>query len=123
MRQTIVSLLIHLYAWLLRLYPSTFREEFGEEMAGVFREQVEEAAARGGFQLLQICWREARDWPIYCLQTHWQLRQQRLALPTARPPSWWDTAVAGLPYLLFALIVGGSTPIFLVGQVRSRLVL
>lgn len=122
MRQTIVSLLIHLYTWLLRLYPSTFREQFGEEMAGVFREQMEEAAARGGIHLLRSCWREVRDWPIHCLQTHWQVRQQRLALPMAAPPSWWDTAMAGLPYLLFALIVSGSTLIFLVGQATGLLV-
>jgi hypothetical protein len=32
MKQTAVSLLIHLYAWPLRLYPSGFRDEFGDEM-------------------------------------------------------------------------------------------
>ncbi|MCP4420028.1 MAG: hypothetical protein GY805_25755, partial [Chloroflexi bacterium] len=35
MKKTAVSLLIHLYSWLLRLYPAGFRAEFGEEMTAV----------------------------------------------------------------------------------------
>ena len=38
MKQTTVSILIHLYAWLLRLYPSGFRDEFGDEMTAVFND-------------------------------------------------------------------------------------
>ena len=111
-----MSLLITIYHLLIHLYPRPFQEEFGAEMTAVFQEQMAEAAAQGRIHLLQACWRELRDWPLHCVQAHWLMRQERLALATAMPPSWWETTVAGFPYFLFALIVSSSALLFLFGQ-------
>jgi hypothetical protein len=43
MKQTTVSILVQLYNWLLRLYPSDCRVEFGDEMRVVFIARVLEA--------------------------------------------------------------------------------
>ena len=58
-----VRLLSHLYAALLRLYPRSFRAEFGAEMRAVFAEAVVGAAGRGWASLVGLLLRELRDWP------------------------------------------------------------
>jgi len=118
----IVSLLITIYRLLTHLYPPSFQEDFGAEMAAVFQEQMAEAAAQGRIHLLQTCWRELRDWPLHCIQVHWLIRQERLALATAMPPSWWETVMAGFPYFFFALIVTSSALLFLFGQATGLFV-
>jgi hypothetical protein len=117
-----VSLLITIYRLLIHLYPRPFQEEFGAEMTAVFQEQMAEATAHGRIPLLQACWRELRDWPLHCVQVHWLMRQERLALATAMPPSWWETAMAGFPYFLFALIVSSGALLFLFGQATGLFV-
>ncbi|HUM70488.1 MAG TPA: hypothetical protein PLK31_16770, partial [Chloroflexota bacterium] len=108
-----MSVLIICYRLLLWFYPRSFREEFGAEMVAVFTEEVAEAATHGRAAWLQICWRELRDWPVHCFQTHWQARQQRLAMQSIAPSSWWDTAVACAPYFLFALFLSSSAFVFI----------
>ncbi len=57
-KQIAVSLLIHFYAWLLRLYPPSFHEEFGEEMTAVFIEALSNVQQQGRLALLTWCRRE-----------------------------------------------------------------
>lgn len=110
-----MSILVLCYRLLLWLYPRSFRDEFGAEMGAIFQEQMHDAA-HSHRAVLQICWRELRDWPVHCVQVHWQARQQRLLMQSTAPSSWWDTAVACSPYFLFALFLSGSVFIFLFGQ-------
>ncbi len=116
------SLFIAFYRLLIRFYPRPFRDEFGAEMEAVFQEQLADAVTQGRLHLLQACWRELRDWPRHCLLAHWRVRQQHLAVAAATPPSWWDTAAAGLPYFLFAIIASSSALLFLFGQATGLLV-
>jgi hypothetical protein len=58
-----------LYAALLRLYPRPFCAEFGEEMAAVFAEAMNEAAGRG--RLASYLLRELRDVPQALAAAHW----------------------------------------------------
>ncbi|MCP4420029.1 MAG: hypothetical protein GY805_25760 [Chloroflexi bacterium] len=58
MKQTAVPLLVHLYSWLLRLYPSGFRDEFGEEMTAVFTQALSHTQKQGWLPLLIWCGRE-----------------------------------------------------------------
>ena len=52
------------YAWLLRLYPRSFRAEYGDEMQDVFSSALAEASAHG-FRLAAAVWlRELRDLPL-----------------------------------------------------------
>jgi hypothetical protein len=46
-----VSFSFHIYKLLLRLFPASFREEYGEEMLGIFQERVNEARKDGRFSL------------------------------------------------------------------------
>jgi hypothetical protein len=58
----------HFIAWayvrLIRLYPSEFQKEFGEEMQSVFVAAVSDAAKNGGFSLAQFIFFELLDLPI-----------------------------------------------------------
>jgi hypothetical protein len=49
-----------LYRLLLRLFPSEFRGDFGDEMSTVFRDERAEAAARGRFALTRLWLRTFR---------------------------------------------------------------
>lgn len=117
-----MNFFVAFYRLLIRLYPRPFREEFGAEMETVFQEQMADAAEYGRFITLQVCWRELRDWPFHCFQSHWQVRQQRLEASLVEPSSWWDTAVTGFPYFLFALFLSGSALLFLFGQTSGFLI-
>lgn len=45
-----------IYCWLLHAYPAAFREEYGADMAQVFRDCCHEAAAEGGNAAVMQLW-------------------------------------------------------------------
>ena len=49
-----LSLVTRLYAFLLRLYPRSFRDEFAEEMRTVFADYIAEATRRGNIALIRL---------------------------------------------------------------------
>jgi len=63
-------LVIHLYSWLIRLYPASFRAEFEEEMMIVFNDMIEDAALLNQSHLLTIFLRELRDYPFSLLREY-----------------------------------------------------
>jgi hypothetical protein len=63
MKQTTVSILVQLYNWLLRLYPSDCRVEFGDEMRVVFIARVLEAEKNRLASNTARILREICDWP------------------------------------------------------------
>ncbi len=58
------------FDWMLRRYPPRFQQEFGAEMAGVFAQAADDAAAQGKLWLLFL--RELRHWPARLLSEHFQ---------------------------------------------------
>ncbi len=68
-----------IYTLLLRLYPTGFRDEFGEEMTAVFAKAVREAAKRGWVSLTAVFLREIRDWPGSVLQERLRARRRKMA--------------------------------------------
>jgi hypothetical protein len=56
-------LLARSYGRLLRLYPASFRAEFGEEMEEVFGQAAADAADHGWRSLAGLCVRELTAWP------------------------------------------------------------
>lgn len=70
--EAILSITIHFYRLLVRLYPPQFREQFGEEMTAVYAQRARQAAANGDLALLTVWLRELWDWPISCLRAYWQ---------------------------------------------------
>ncbi len=66
-----VRLLTSFYAFLLRLYPRQFREEFRDEMMVVFAAALQEVKQRG-FRSIAVIWlREVRDLPQSLARAHW----------------------------------------------------
>jgi hypothetical protein len=60
---------------LLRLYPASFKSEFGEELALVFEQAAEEAAQHGRWSLLRLLLHELGDLPWNILNQVWQNRE------------------------------------------------
>jgi hypothetical protein len=57
-----------LYSMLMGLYPAAFREEFEEEMQGVFEEKLAEQKKASPAQLLSVLFRELRDLTIQAIR-------------------------------------------------------
>jgi hypothetical protein len=117
------QLFSRLYAALLRLYPCSFRAEFGAEMEAVFAEALAGTAAQGWASLASLLLRELRDWPGALLRAHWYaLKKEKMmggnmestvfssdVPPTLEdrhaPVPWREALLAGLPHALVALII------------------
>jgi len=118
------ALLLRLFASLLHLYPSGFREEFAEEMQVVFADGISESRERGSLALGSFFLRELADLPGNLLREHWFELLGRETVMYAKlkmgadlaggaslrdddyqPASWLQAGLAGLPHLLVALIL------------------
>ena len=62
----LVQLSIRVYTTLLRLYPTSFRRQFEEEMRDVFAEATAKAARKGLRSLTALLFREAWGWLGAC---------------------------------------------------------
>ena len=67
---SISRILTQTFSALLRLYPVSFRQEFGEEMETDFSDQIESHAASGSIHLAEICFRELLDLFINLFREH-----------------------------------------------------
>lgn len=87
---TAVSLLIHFYSWLLRLYPASFRDACREEMTAVFAQAVVEATKRGWLSVTAVILRELRDLPPNLAREHWHSLTKREVPMTSmhKKPQW-----------------------------------
>jgi hypothetical protein len=100
-----------MYRFLLRLYPSAFRQTFGDEMVGVFTEQLAAVAPEGQLRLLVACGAElagllgqgVRE-RLLAIQSH----PARVA-QTSSGPHLWSGARSRLSWVhvLVALLVLG----------------
>jgi hypothetical protein len=88
------------YRWLLRLYPSGFRAEFGEEMQAVFTAALEE---QGGEHPWQLFWREMRHWPASVVKAHLRARRKKMSsneFNNEKPLPRWELLAAMVIFLL-----------------------
>lgn len=102
------------YARLLRLYPRQFREEFGEEMQGAFRESVTEADTAGVLPLVLVCLRELVHFPASWLREfRHEFERKEMNMDTnansgtqPKPDQRtgrWDALLGALPFALFGI--------------------
>ncbi|MCC6606218.1 MAG: hypothetical protein IT327_23630 [Anaerolineae bacterium] len=120
MAKWLVSLSSRTYTWLLCLYPSEWRQKFGEEMHLVFTEAATVAAQQGGLGL--FFWRELRDIPQSLAKVYWydwtkkwrqgaqRLHEATSAADLPLPPpdgrdSWRQAVLELSPFLLAALLL------------------
>jgi putative ABC transport system permease protein len=98
---------MRLYSWLLRLYPASFRHEYGGEMRGVFARQRQAATGLGALGLWA---RTLLEVPANALGVHLEVLRQDLrysARILSRAPGFAITAV-----LIVALGIGATTAAF-----------
>ena len=66
------SLITIWFSYLIRLYPSTYREEFAEQMLLDFSDLLMDARRRGRLSFLLFCLHEVIDFPVNLLRVHWK---------------------------------------------------
>ena len=91
----IIWLAIQLHSWLIRLYPVSFREEYGTELRAVFAKAITEAGQANMRDPLIIILRELRDFPFSLLREHWysltQLESNLMAIIKKPEGSFYPT--------------------------------
>lgn len=100
-----VSWLARLYGLALRLYPLGVRREYAQEMQAVFYLNVNHAARQGGFRLVYLACREARDLPRAIVRAHLDERKMKMKLVAGddvrgAPLNTWKIAAVFLPFAL-----------------------
>ena len=94
------SLLMWVYAMMLKIYPPAFRAAFADEMTDVFAMTLRETSGRT--RLALILWREVCGLPMSLLAVHRQLYGQLPAKAQQRHQVRW-----------FVRIIGGLLTLFL----------
>src|SRR5919198_825368 len=97
-----------MYRWLLRLYPASFRNEYGREMAAVFARERRDTRTALGMAALWL--RAIADTCVNAAGIHWDILRQdlRYTLRTLRrTPAFALTAVT-----VVALGIGATTAAF-----------
>jgi hypothetical protein len=87
----IVRLAVWLYSAMIRLYPLSFRQEFGAEMLAVYVEALEDARAKSRRDLLVTILREIRDFPLFLLREQWRnfTHLEPNLMTINRKPAWF----------------------------------
>ena len=117
---TAVSLLIHLYSWLLRLYPSNFHDEFGEEMTAVFTQTIMEAVERSRWAVTAVCLHEIRDLPLNLAREHWlSLTKKGSPMNTIHKKTEWFFFPGWVLLSVLGLFLAGAITWVIVGQVEN----
>src|SRR5262245_7858078 len=99
-----------LFRRLLRLFPSDFRGDFGDDMTATFRDQHREAARGGTGALMQLWWHTLRGLVATAPREHVDLLEQDVTYGLrvlARAPAFAAAAIVTL-----ALGIGANSAIF-----------
>jgi hypothetical protein len=116
-----------IYYGLLSLYPTDFRNEFGEEMAGVFANRLKDAGLQDPWALTVIFLRELYQMPLNLLREYWQTLVNLIDFPGSLkdiygtqflrggkmstqaehilPSTRWQALVGVLPFIAFGIVV------------------
>lgn len=118
----IIWLATELYSAMIRLYPISFRQEFGAEMVAVFSESIVEAEGENKRHLFATILREIRDLPFTLLREHWRnfSNSEPNLMTIIRKPTWFFYPAW---IILTALCVTVAFPIyFVINQVVETLI-
>lgn len=70
--KTFLSFLNMIYAYLLRCYPLSYREEFEEQMLLDFSDIAIDTDRGGVYSLMLFCLRKSVDFPVHLLRAHFE---------------------------------------------------
>ena len=101
-----------LYRWFLRLFPSEFRGDFGDDMSDVFRDERAEAAAGGRLALFRLWSRTLRGFASVAPREHAQILARDAAYGLRLMRKHPLTTAAAM--FSIALGVGANTAMFTV---------
>jgi len=79
--RVLVRIFVWLYAQSLKIYPSSFRDEYGEEMEMVFTMSVLSAMQNGCQSFILYFWRELKDWPASVFREHLKAKRGKSTNP------------------------------------------
>lgn len=100
-----MSWLARLYGLALHLYPVGVRREYARKMQAVFCLHINYAARQGGFRLVYLACREARDLPQAIVHAYLNERKMKMKLVAGddvrgAPLNAWKIAAVFLPFAL-----------------------
>jgi len=101
----LVARLVSLYACLMKLYPSRYQREFGEERQELFRLALEEATSRGNRALLRFILHELHDFPASAIRANlreWQVMMNTIESKLGDEQFSWIGLLLGTWPFLFA---------------------
>ncbi len=105
----LILILSRIYRGLVRLYPRSYRADFGDELVEVFDQALREAAEDGSRTAALQVWRELRDLPGVLIRTHLYWRKTDMdpqIFPQTSDQTPWPTAILSLvPYLILGPLV------------------
>lgn len=102
------------YGFLLRLYPKSYRDEYGEELQIIFQLSLEEAATKSGFEVAGVVLREWVNLPMAIVHEH--IRERRKARMIRDFSSRFDFAPGSRKEILAAVapfLLCGMVPILI----------
>lgn len=74
-----MRVLVRMFKWFysqsLKIYPSNFRNKFGDEMEFIFNKEILNAARNGWESFIWYLWRELKDWPASVFREHLRARK------------------------------------------------
>jgi len=97
--------LVSLYARLMRLYPSRYQQEFGQERQELFGLALEQAIKRGNWALFRFLWRELHDFPASAIRANmraWEVMMKTIETKPGEEPFSWIGLLLGIWPFLFA---------------------
>jgi len=101
-REAAASLSCYLYGYLLMLYPASLRQEFGNEMLGVFADQIGNGCQRKGVAGLWRPWSSVAVEIVQLIPS--RVDGVRLAIPAA------SILTSSALFLLFTWLAGIAVP-------------
>lgn len=107
-----------LYALLLYLFPSSYRQEYGDELQAVFDLSLDDARKEGTWVILRLICRELSGLPRALIYEHLrQMRKVRMIKKLSagldfKPGSTWEALFALVPLFLAILFTSSVSLVF-----------
>lgn len=101
-----------MYAWLMRLYPAHYQNEFAGERQEVFALALEETAAKGNWALIGLMLCELRDFPVSAVRAkmrEWEATMETLEKELGEDRLSWTGLLLGVwPFIFLGPVMAAA---------------